>query len=79
MLSNIGFEILIANLPDYENLVAEIYYDGRFFALISHESQQDVFDIETPESGAPELVVHMVDLNGFLQIVRVACQWLQGQ
>jgi len=33
------FEILIANLPDYSNVVAEIYYDNMYWARISKEPQ----------------------------------------
>ncbi len=34
------FEILIADLPDRENLVAEIYYDNMYWVEISKEGEE---------------------------------------
>ena len=36
------FEILIASLPDKENLVAEIYYENMYWAEISKEMDEVV-------------------------------------
>ena len=80
MLTGKGFETMIASPPDYDELVAEIYYEGRFIALISQERGKGVFDIETPGQNLIEKeVIRKIDLNGFRQAMEDACQRLKGE
>lgn len=80
MLKRKGFESVVASPPDYDRLVAEIYYDGLFVALVSQERGDGLFDIETP---GPELVesriVRKFDAVGFREAVEEACKRLQGK
>lgn len=77
MLRNIGYEILIASPPSYESLVAEIYLNGKFVALISQENGDGVFDIEFPGADLqPSELVRKVDWAGFHNAVERACQAL---
>lgn len=80
MLKNKGFEILIASPPEYDQLVAEIYYDGRYVGLVSQEREIGQFDFETP---IPDLVesqiVRRVDWTGLCKVVELACRRLKGE
>jgi hypothetical protein len=79
MIKGIGFETIIASPLDYDELVAEIYYDGLFFALISQERGKGLFDIETPGVNLIEKeLIRKVDVDGFMKAVVVACQRLKG-
>ena len=79
MLKNKGFETVIASPPDYDRLVCEIYHDGEFFALVSQERREGLFDLETPGPDLPEKgVIRKVDLSGFQQAVATACRRLKG-
>lgn len=80
MIKGIGFEIMIASPPNYDELVAEIYYDGLFVALVSQERGKGLFDIETPGVNLIEKeVMRKVDADGFMRAVTVACQRLKGE
>jgi hypothetical protein len=80
MLKERGFETMIAAPPDYDDLVAEIYYDGLFVALVSQERGKGLFDIETPGPGLVEReVTRKVDAEGFKKAVEEACQRLKGE
>lgn len=73
------FETTIASLPDHDQLVAEIYCDGLFFALVSQERGNGLFDIETPGRNLTEgEVTRKVDLNLFLIAAREARECLAG-
>ncbi len=70
---------MIASPPDYDELVAEIYYNGLFVALVSQERGKGIFDIETPGANLIEMeVVRKVDADGFTKAIEVACQQLKG-
>ena len=72
------FEVIIASPPDYDDLVAEIYYGGRFVALISQERGPGLFELETPQSAFAEKdVLRKVDLDGFKNAVETACNRLR--
>ena len=78
MLKGKGFEMMIVSLPDYDELVAEIYYDGLFVALVSQERGKGLFDIETPGPNLIEMeVIRKVDANGFKNALEEACQRLK--
>ena len=73
------FHTMIASLPTHDELVAEIYCDGLFVAMVSQERGKGLFDMETP---APNLVeseiMRRVDANGFIKAVEEACLRLQA-
>ena len=78
MLTNQGFEVLVASGPDYDRLTAEIYHDGRFVALVSQEREAGLFDVETPGVGLVEsLVARKVDAAGLIEAIRRACDRLK--
>lgn len=81
MFKEKGFDIVFAGPSDYERLVAEIYYSGRFVALISQERGSGCFDLETqgPECTVESLLEHKVDWNEFKATVERACQKLQAR
>lgn len=80
MLSGKGFEIIIASPPDYENLVAEIYYDGKFVVMVTHENAVDQFDFETPSSNLKEEeIIRKVSLDGLKNALDLACRKLKGE
>jgi hypothetical protein len=80
MLKGKGFETIIASPPDYAGLVAEIYYDGQFVALISQERGRGIFDIETPGPRLVETeVIRKVELRGFWKAVEEASERLKGE
>lgn len=51
------FRIVIASLPDYERVVAEIYHGDRFVCLVSQEQGPGQFDVETPGPGQEESAI----------------------
>jgi hypothetical protein len=74
-----GFQIVIASPPDYENLVAEIYYEDKFVVLVSQERALGAFDIETRMTDVQEdQVTRRVELQGFIEAVNRACAKLRG-
>lgn len=74
MLKNDGFEILLASPPDYQELVAEVYYDGKFVALVTQEHGPGIFDVETPGDNVMESkVARRVELHGFMTALETAC------
>jgi len=80
MLKKKGFETIVASPPDYDRLVAEIYCDGLFVALVSQERGDGLFDVETPGPNLAETrIIRKVDAVGFGEAVEEACQRLQGK
>jgi len=49
------FRVDVASLPEFEELVAEIYVDDHFIGLLSQESGPDytLFEIEQTKGSAP--------------------------
>jgi len=80
MLKGRGFETMIVSPLDYDELVAEIYFDGRFVALVSQERGKELFDIETPGLDLIEKeVTRKVEAEGFRKAIEEACQRLKGE
>lgn len=80
MVAGIGFETVVASPSDYERLVAEIYYNGKFVALVSQEKEVGNFEIEFPDPNVTQNeIVRKVALEGFQQAVEVACRRLRGE
>ena len=79
-MSGEAFKIVLASPPEYQELVAEIYFKDLFFALISQERGIGLFDIETPEQNVLESsVTHKVGTADFLKAVDSACKRLRGE
>ncbi len=78
MLKNVGFEILLASPSEYDELIAEIYYDGKFVALVNQERGPGLFEVETPDGAylVGSSVLRRVDLNGFITALEAACHRL---
>jgi hypothetical protein len=79
MIENSGFKTIIASPPEYDELVVEIYFDGRFVALINQEKGPDRLKIEFPGTNLiAETIARNIPLKGFLEVVEIACQRLKG-
>jgi hypothetical protein len=61
-----SYTIQIASLPDYDHVVAEIYWDGKFVAMLSQEGRPSKIALEFPGPSVLEsLVSRIVPLEGF--------------
>lgn len=67
-----GLKVTIASDTDYKRVVAEIYCDGMFVALISQDHGPDDLRLEFPASPDPSAVCRSVGLNWFVDAVRKA-------
>ena len=80
MIKGKEFATILASPPEYDQLVAEIYWDGLFVALISQELAPGVFQIEMPGPDLQEAQIRRsVELNGFLRAVEDACRRLREE
>lgn len=61
-----GFTLLLASPFDYERLVAEIYYDGRYVMQVIEECAPGEFEVETPDLEVDSMVVRRVPLVGLV-------------
>jgi len=50
---NSEFRVTVCSLPDYEELVAEIYVGDEFVALLSQEAGPEAIRMEISPSNAP--------------------------
>ena len=74
------FDVMIASDQDHEKVYAEIYFDGKFVALISQERGITNKSLELPGPGLVEdLICREVDLAGFLQAVQQAARKLEDE
>ena len=72
-----NFSITIASDSDYDKLVSEICYGGKFVALISQEEGVDKLRIEFPDQRSNKgEMAHKVGLDAFLRTVETARQEL---
>lgn len=79
MLKKEGFHILLASPSEYERLVAEIYFNGLFIAMVTEEKEIGTYEIEMPGPvEVEELVLRRVNLKGFLEAINRACARLSG-
>jgi hypothetical protein len=78
MIKKTGFGTIVASSPECDKLVVEIYFDGKFVALINQEKGPDDLEIEFPNTNLVENVIaRNVPLKGFLEAVEIACQRLR--
>ena len=60
-MNNSGIELLLSSDCDYEELTVEIYYDGKFIALLNQDNDLDTLSIEFPASEvANEIIFFML-------------------
>jgi len=79
MLTNNGFEMMIASGPDHEQVFVEIYCDGKLFAMISREHLSSGCFIEVPGMNfQQDRLTRKVDWNAFREIAERACARLNG-
>ena len=66
-------EILISSDSNYDNLVAEIYIDGKYIALVSYDEDHNFF-VETPTMNRSneEIITHKVEYNTFIELLEEA-------
>ena len=64
-------EILISSDSNYDNLVAEMYIDDKYIALVSYDKDHNFF-VETPTMNRSneEIITHKVEYNTFIQTIR---------
>ena len=69
-MSSLDTEILITSDSDYEKLTAEIYYGGKFVALLNQDDGLDKIIIEFPEDNIIEdSVLRKLDLSIFEEAI----------
>ncbi|MCA9451428.1 MAG: hypothetical protein WBO24_08160 [Nitrospirales bacterium] len=79
MMKNSGIEILLSSDCDYEKLVAEIYYDGKFIALLNQDEGPEKLKIEFPgKEVQEEMVWRKIDLDIFTKGLEMAKKKLKG-
>ena len=63
-------EILISSDSNYDNLVAEIYIDDKYIALVSYDKDHNFF-VETPTTNRSneEIITHKVEYNTFIELL----------
>ena len=63
-------EILISSDSNYDNLVAEIYIDDKYIALVSYDEDHNFF-VETPtiNRSNEEIITHKVEYNTFIELL----------
>ena len=66
-------EILISSDSNYDNLVAEIYIDDKYIALVSYDEDHNFF-VETPTTNRSneEIITHKVEYNTFIELLEEA-------
>jgi len=73
-------EILISSDGNYEYLVAEIYIEGKYIALVSYDEDHNFF-VETPtiNRSNEEIITHKVEYNTFIELLEDAKNSLKGK
>ncbi len=67
------FDFLIADDDKHEKVFIEIYYRGKYVALINQEAGEDNLEIEfSANDGIESLIIRNLPLNEFLGLVQDA-------
>ena len=65
-MKSLGVEKLLSSDPNYENFVAEIYYNGIFIALLNQDDGINNLKIEFPGADViEEMVLRKMDIAIF--------------
>ena len=68
-----GFNIMFCSEPEFENLAAEIYFDGLIVATVINESETEGFEFLVPdENYIANLVCRRFPVDEFLKTVSTA-------
>lgn len=66
-------KVLLSSDSDYEKLTVEIFYKGKFVALLNQDSNLDNLQLEFAGANVVEdLVIRSIDLDVFERAVEVA-------
>ncbi|MBL1274776.1 MAG: hypothetical protein COB30_001690 [Ectothiorhodospiraceae bacterium] len=78
-MSDSGIEILLSSDSDYEELTAEIFYNGKFIALLNQDDGVENLKIEFPAVGLDEnMVLRKIDLTILEQGLELAKKKIRG-
>lgn len=79
-MNNSGIELLLSSDCDYEELTVEMYYNGKFIALLNQDNGLDNLRIEFPTSAVADetLVLRKMDLAILEQALILAKKRIQG-
>ena len=79
-MKNESFETIITSDDKHDRVFCEIYFEGLFFATISQERGEGLFDIETPDLGLVEnRITRKASLEEFQEAVETAMRRLRGE
>lgn len=78
-MSDTDIEIILSSDGDYEELTAEILYNGKFVALLSQDDGIENCKVEFPNADCEESLVHRkIDLEVLQKGLAMAKQKLMG-
>ena len=77
-MNNSGIKLLLSSDCNYEELTVEMYYDGKFIALLNQDNGLDNLRIEFPTSADETLVLRKMDLAILEQALILAKKRIQG-
>ena len=78
-MSDSGIEILLSSDSDYEELTAEMFYNGKFIASLNQDDGVENLKIEFPAVGLDEnMVLRKIDLTILEQGLELAKRKIRG-
>ena len=78
-MSDSRIEILLSSDSDYKKLTAEIFYNGKFIALLNQDEGVDSLKIEFPGMDVEEdMVLRKIDLATFEKGLELAKQKIRS-
>lgn len=74
------FAVMIASDDDHDKVYAEIYFEGKFVALVSQEQGLENKILEIPGPGLVEAQIsRRVELEAFQEALNTAARKLHGE
>lgn len=71
---------MLASPPEYEDLVAEIYFEGKFLGQLVREGEGNGVSLELADHACDQrMICRKVAIVGFLDAIRDAFQKLTGE
>lgn len=78
-MSDSGIEILLSSVGDYKELTVEIYYNGKFIALLNQDEGVNNLKIEFRGTVvAEDMVLRKIDLATFEKGLELAKQRIRS-
>ncbi len=77
-MKNSGIELLLSSDYRYEEITVEMYYDGKFIALLNQDDGLDNLKIEFPMEFHEDHILRKMDLAVFEQALILAKKRIQG-